>query len=50
MNRCAICGKFRRWSQLRFCWRMEMEDIYGHVGEYEWFECDACHTDTQETE
>lgn len=45
MNRCAICGKFRRWEDLTFCWTQDLRDIYGTVEDIEWFECVFCRAD-----
>jgi hypothetical protein len=42
VNRCAICGKFRPWAALKFCWSLAMVDIYGGISEDEWFECSRC--------
>jgi hypothetical protein len=42
MNRCALCGKFCSWADLKFRWSVHMDGIDGGVIEDEWFECDKC--------
>ena len=41
MNKCDICGKFRKYEELEHVESFDM-DIGGNVKHNEWLECNKC--------